>query len=59
MNNQKKHLDILAVLAKKENNFLLEDSLKSKLFKRWLILREFLEGRAKLGDTFLVFYRGI
>ncbi len=58
MNNQKKHLDILAVLAKKENNLLLENNLKSKLFRKWLIFREFLEGRAKLGDTFLTLLPG-
>jgi len=52
MEKKENYLDILKALSKKENKLLLGGSLRSKLFRKKLILQEFFDGRANLSKTF-------
>lgn len=52
MNKKDQYLDILKALSKKENKLLLEDGLRSKLFRRKLIFQNLLRNKITLTQAF-------
>jgi len=50
---QEEYLDILETMSSKRNQRILATDLRGKLFRKYLILENFLKGRAGLIKSFL------